>query len=384
MTWRTAAAVDDAVEATRRFLFPFRPVRWGILAFLLFAMATGVSAGVWTFVAADVFLTELVGSAGTGEASVTAAALRLAGGATADRLSLAVAVVAGGTAVALSVASLTLRLVFYDALETSDVRLFGPFFGRFRQAIGLFVAVVTLRAVAVGATALAAVVGVVSATPIRWAPIGSLAGATEALPVGSVVVAWALAGLAVLGASLALRLTYEFVVPTMVAEDIGVLAGWERVVHAVFSEWRESVAYLVVHSFVGLGSTLVGAVVVAILGMSVAAAGGVALLLVAALLGGLEALVGTTVGLVVGGLVTLAAVVALLLLTVPVAVLTRTYVITYEVAALGGIDPSVQLLDVGSETAATGGGEFETDAEVFETDAEVFETDVEEKAARRE
>lgn len=345
MTWRTAAAVDDAVEATRRFLFPFRPVRWGMLAVLLFAMATGVSVGVWAFVAADVFLAGLVwGAAG-------------------DRTSLAVAVVAGGTAVALSVASLTLRLVFYDALEANRVRLLGPFVRRFRQAIGLFVAVVTFRVVAVGSVGLAAVVGVASATPVSWSPIGPFAGATDALPVESVVVAWALAALAVLGASLALRLTYEFVVPTMVAEDIGVLAGWERVVHAVFAEWRESIAYLVVHSFVGLGTTLVGVLVVAVLGAGAAAAGGVVLLLAAVVLGGLEVLLGTTVGIAVVGAVTLAVSVALLALAVPVAVLTRTYVIAYEVAALGGIDPSVQLLDVGSETAAVDGGAFDTDAE---------------------
>lgn len=361
MSWRTVTAVDDAVGATRRFLFPFRPLRWGILAVLVFAMAGGVSAGVWTFVAADVLLAGFVESIETGGAGATAAIMRLASGVAADRLSLAVAVVAGGTAVALSVASLTLRLLFYDALETNEVRLLRPFFRRFRQAVGLFIAVVILRTVAVGAVALATVIGLVSATPVRWAPIESVGGATGALPVESVVAAWMLASLAVLGVSLALRLTYEFVVPMMIADDLGVLVGWKRVVYAVVSEWRETMAYLVVHFFVGLGTALFEAVVVGTLGLSVAAIGGVALLLAAGLLGGLGALVGTTIGLVVVGLVTLTAVTTLLMVAIPIAVLTRTYVITYEVAALGGIDPSVQLLGAGSETVALDGSEFRTD-----------------------
>jgi hypothetical protein len=167
--------------------------------------------------------------------------------------------------------------------------------------------------------------------------------------------------LAVLGVSLALRLTYEFVVPMMIADDLGVLVGWKRVVYAVVSEWRETMAYLVVHFFVGLGTALFEAVVVGTLGLSVAAIGGVALLLAAGLLGGLGALVGTTIGLVVVGLVTLTAVTTLLMVAIPMAVLTRTYVITYEVAALGGIDPSVQLLGAGSETVALDGSEFRTD-----------------------
>jgi len=33
MSWHAVDAVDDAVEATRRFLFPFSLVRWTKLAF---------------------------------------------------------------------------------------------------------------------------------------------------------------------------------------------------------------------------------------------------------------------------------------------------------------------------------------------------------------
>jgi len=58
-----------------------------------------------------------------------------------DRLIVAVAVAVVVAAVTFSVVSLSLRLVFYDALRTNEIRLWKPFLGRLRrQAIGLFVA----------------------------------------------------------------------------------------------------------------------------------------------------------------------------------------------------------------------------------------------------
>jgi len=38
MSWHAVAALDDAVDATRRFLFPFSLVRWAKLAFLILLM----------------------------------------------------------------------------------------------------------------------------------------------------------------------------------------------------------------------------------------------------------------------------------------------------------------------------------------------------------
>ena len=43
MSWNAVDAVDDAVEATRRFLFPVRLVRWAKLSVLVLLM--GGSAG---------------------------------------------------------------------------------------------------------------------------------------------------------------------------------------------------------------------------------------------------------------------------------------------------------------------------------------------------
>lgn len=355
MGWRTVEAVDDAVEATRRFLFPFHPVRWATLAVLVFVMGSSASVGAVIFVVTDVLLTGLIESALVGGTGVAVADTWRAAGVTANRLSLAVVVVAGGTAVAFSVASLTLRLAFYDALRTNTVRVVDPFLDCFRQAIGLFVAVTTLRILVAAPIVVSGVVGFVSATPIVWAPADVFVDAAEGLSVESVFLGGVLASLAVLGAWLALRLTYEFVVPVMVADETGVLAGWERVGRAVSTEWREALMYLVVHFFVGLGTALVETVVIGTVGVGVAAASGVALLFVAVSLGGVGALVGTTAGVVAIVVVTVVAVVTLLALTVPISVLTRSYVIAYEVTALGGIDQRVQLLTPDADTETVRG-----------------------------
>jgi len=54
--------------------------------------------------------------------------------------------------------------------------------------------------------------------------------------------------------------------------------------------------------------------------------------------------VGTTVGTVTVVLVVLVAVVTLLAVTLPISLVTRSYLISYEVATLGGIDSGLTLL----------------------------------------
>jgi hypothetical protein len=257
---------------------------------------------------------------------------------------LAVAVVA--VAIAASIASLSLRLVFYDALRTNRVRLWRPFLGRLRQAAGLFVVSTALSATVVGPVAVVAVVGnpirwrAVDVPVVAWRPIDVPVAVIASLPpwaTGIVVLAGAI--LLVIGA-LALRITHEFVVPVMVAREAGVLAAWRRVGAALRRSALDLVVYLVVHFFVGVGISLLQGVAFVLAASVVAVVGGVVLLVAAVPLGGLGALVGTAAGLVVLAAVGTVAIVCLLGLLAPVAVLTHTYAILYEVSTLAGLDPS--------------------------------------------
>ncbi|WP_123621834.1 hypothetical protein [Halorubrum sp. CSM-61] len=353
MGWQAVEAVDDAVEATRRFLFPFSLVRWAKLALLVLLMGGGANAGVSVPAAPDARIGGVsrvpgVGWAETGTESgvveFETVVSDLLGGLPGDWLIAAVAIVAVVCVVAFSVASLSLRLVFYDALRTNEVSLWRPFLGRLRQAVGLFVASVVLWSLAAGPIALAVLLAAAAEAPIGWGPIDSFAAAVGSLSIGPAVFL-VLVGIAVvLLATLALRLTYEFVVPAMVVEDTGVTAGWRRVWRTVSGEWAELLVYLGVHFFVGIGIAVVEGIALVLAGSAVVAVAGSTLLLAAVPLGGLGALASTTAGIATVAVVVIVAVAALVAVTLPVSVVTRSYLIAYEVATLGGIDSDLRLL----------------------------------------
>jgi len=364
MGWHAVEAVDDAVGVTRRFLFPFSLVRWAKLALLVFLMGGGANAGVSVPAAPDARIggiSGFLGSGGTetesedGVAALDAVVSDVLSGLPGDWLIAVVAFVVIASVVALSVASLSLRLVFYDALRTNEVRLWRPFLGRFRQAVGLFVASVGLWSLAAGPIALAVLVAAAAERPIGWGPIDSLATAMGSLSVGPAVILGLVGSVIVLLATLALRLTYEFVVPAMVVEETGVLAGWHRVWRAVSGEWLELLGYLAVHFFVRLGTAIVEGITLVIAGSAVVVITGSALLLAAVPLGGLGALASTAAGLVTVAIIGIAAAATLVALTLPVSVVTRSYVIAYEVATLGGIDPELALFHPDIDPTSTDG-----------------------------
>jgi hypothetical protein len=389
MGWHAVDAVDDAVEATRRFLFPFSLVRWAKLAILVLLMGGGANAGLSVPVAPDARLGGIsgfseglgTGAGSDGAAAVDAAVSDLLAGGSGDWLVVAVVLI-GLVAVGLSVASLSLRLVFYDALRTNEVRLWRPFLGRLRQAVGLFAVSVVLWLLAAGPIALTVLVVAAGETPIGWRPLDSFAGAVGSLSIAPAIAAGVLGSLVVLLGTLGLRLTYEFVVPAMVVGETGVLAGWRRVWRAIKWEWAELLVYLVVHFFVRLGTAIVGGIAFVVVGAVVAAVAGIAVLLAAVPLGGLGALVSTTAGVATVAIVGIAAAATLVAVTLPVGVVTRSYLIGYEVLTLGGIDPELSLLspDVGTgspdrNTTSIDTGSASTDSAPSSDDSDPTPTD---------
>lgn len=372
MSWHAVDAVDDAVDATRRFLFPFSLVRWTKLAILvLFMGGGGVSANASSSVASDSGVT-MPSNVGTGSAGIGSAGGGSVPGvpgqiAEAVTPELLVVGAVGLTLlfVAISVASLSLRLVFYDALRTNEVRIVAPFVSRLRQSLGLFVFTTVVSVLAAAPLALAIVVTVVADSSTGWPRVDSAVGTISSLPTGATVALGVLGAVIVAVAALILRFTYEFVVPTMIVDDTGVLGGWRRFVSTLRTEWTEFVVYLVIHLVISIGlSVVVG--IATILGFAlVAAVGGIVLLLVAVLLGGLNALVGTTAGVVAIVAVVIAGVVGLVVLVLPVQVVTLSYRLIYEVSTLGGVDPDLTLLhpDLRSGTDEPTRSASEDDAE---------------------
>ena len=354
MSWHAVDAVDDAVDATRRFLFPFSLVRWTKLGFLVLLMGGGGGASANASVSAvsdagvispgetgSVSTGADLGSAGIDPRSVTPGQLVE----TIDPGVLAVLAVGIVLLVAaFSVVSLSLRLVFYDALRTNEVRIRQPFRSRLRQSLGLFLFTAVLSAGAMAPLALAVLVASAANAPIGVGPIDSVAGSIGSLATGPVIVLGFVGAAFVAIAALALRFTYEFVVPTIVIEETGVLGGWRRFWRTLRTGWTEFVVYLVVHVIVSVGLSVVEGIAAVLAFALVGTVAGLVLLAVAAALGGLGALVGTTAGTAALAVVVIVAVASLIALVLPVRVVTSSYRIAYEVSTLGGIDGDLALL----------------------------------------
>jgi len=355
MNWHAVDAVDDAVEATRRFLFPFTPVRWTKLALLVLLMGGGVSANAPTPVipGADASTTErfapITDSWTVGVGAIDGG---LIAAVTGGKIFTAIVVGAVLLVAAFSVLSLSLRLAFYDALHTNEVRLWRPFVSRLRQATGLFVVLTAMSVAAATSVAIAVLVGSDSATSVGLGPLDSLLAAIASLSTGPAVALGAVGAVFALLGVLAIRFTYEFVVPTMVVEDRGVIAGWKRVWQPLRRSKADVAAYLVVHFVIGVGISIFETLAVVFVGAAVVVTAGAVLLVVAGVLGGLGTLIGTTAGIASVVVVGAVALLMLLLLLLPIRTLTRTYLISYEVSTLGGIDRSLALLHPDVDPAA--------------------------------
>jgi hypothetical protein len=365
MSWHAVDAVDDAVDATRRFLFPFGLVRWTKLGFLVLLMS-GVGGGVSASANASVSTLSDTGVISPGDTGVispggigslpTGAELSSAGidpgpvtlGELIGDLDpgvLAVAAVGVVTLIAaFSVVSLSLRLVFYDALRTNEVRVRRPFLSRLRQSLGLFLFTTVLSAATLLPLALVVLVGSAANATDGIGPIDSVVGSVGSLATGPTLVLGFVGAVLVGSTALALRFTYEFVVPTMIVEETGVLGGWRRLWTTLRTRPTDFAVYLVVHAVVSLGLSVAEGIAAVLAVALVATVAGLVLLVAAVALGGLGALIGTTAGAAALAVVAIVGVMVLTALVLPVRIVTRSYRIAYEVSTLGGIDRDLTLL----------------------------------------
>ncbi|KOX95514.1 DUF7544 domain-containing protein [Halorubrum tropicale] len=359
MSRHAVEAVDRAVRVTRGFLFPFEAVRWAKLGFLALVMVSGGAgasgattsslggpagggAGDWS----DAGVTEPVSVPAGVERAANAGVERLAGFDTALLAGLDAALLTGLAlgvllaGMALFACSIAFRLVFYEALSTTEVALWRPFRDRFRQALGLL-GVAVLSAVAVGLPAVAVAIAI---DPDLLRFLGVSAGGLAAR---SSVIGPAFGVLAVIGATVAVvgtvvsRITFEFVAPAMVARDVGVIDGWRAVWASFRGSWADVVFYFAVHLVLAAGVGIVQAVAAAFVAGVVGVSALVALLLAAVALGGVGALIGTTAGAIALAAVLVCAVVAVVVLTLPATLVVRTYLTAFEVSTLAGIDPTL-------------------------------------------
>ncbi len=334
MSWHAIDSVDEAINETRSFLTPVQLWTWLKLAVISIFVSVGGSYG---FSSLNVLTTApSTPSPPPGDASqpsLTAVTEALS----MSEITIIVAIVGILIALSLTYSLLTelFRFVFYDALRTDRVALLSPAAQRFGQAIRLFGFKIGLQVLAVAPF----VVGALAV----WYYRPDLAVSETMVGIGGllVVVAAAVIGLSYIAI---MRGTDEFVVPIMVLTDSGVIDGWRRFWPVFRGQLSQFGVYIVVHFLlllaIGIGSSIVGALIFGIVFTIGAVVG---LVLVFGIFGGLGAVTASSPALVLLGLVVLLTLLVGYVLFLPVQIVILSYVVTYEVSVLAAADEELRL-----------------------------------------
>jgi hypothetical protein len=370
MSWHAIDSVDEAIEETRSFLSPFAVGRWLKLALISIFVGTGgsglgllnlpssipgddspgnMSAGGGN-VTTDGNITPpsggefapggnvTAGAPPTGEVPPPSELLEMAGAELG--LLVAIGLLFVGIVLLLGLLTETLRFVFYDDLQTDTVRLIKPAKRRFGQALRLYAFKLGLGLLTVGPLA-----GLVVFFAVADIPVGLLV--------------FAAAGLLIIGVMLlstvVSRITNEFVVPTMVVTDSGVLDGWRRFWPVFRGQLSQFGVYLVVHFLLLLAVGIAQAILsVIVYGIVLTIGGVIGLVIVFGLFGGLSAAASSTAALVVLGLLALVTLLIGWVVLLPVQIAVLTYVTNYEVAMLAACDEELRLRPATTTSADDG------------------------------
>jgi len=354
MSWHAIDSVDETIEETRSFLSPFAVGRWLKLALISIFVGTGGSGlGLLNLpssfpgdgpaggnVTPDGNMTAsppggefapdgnvTAGAPPTGEVPPPSELLEMAGAELG--IIVAIALLVLGFGVAIGLLTEILRFVFYDDLQTDTVRLTEPAKRRFGQALRLYGFKIGLQLLTVGPIA-----GLVAFFLLADIPVGPLVGVAAALAVLAVV----------LVSTIVSRITSEFVVPTMVVTDSGVLDGWRRFWPVLREQLSQFGVYLVVHFLLLLAVGIARAILsILVYGIVLTIGGVIGLVIVFGVFGSVSAVTSSTAALVVLGLLALVTLLIGWVVLLPVQIAVLTYVTTYEVAMLAACDAELRL-----------------------------------------
>ncbi|NQS74230.1 MAG: hypothetical protein HQP72_07570 [Methanoculleus sp.] len=216
-----------------------------------------------------------------------------------------------------------MQFVFVDMLSTGDIHIRRYFGKRLGKGVRLFLfevalIVAMLLAIIAFGFMLIGYSGTGAATPLMFITL-----------IPPILVAAILFGLVLL-------LTTDFVVPIMIREDCGIIAGWRRLIGVITSQIWQIVVYVVTRFVLGLVAAIVQTILVIIAMVVIAipfALIGLALLAISQ---------GANISLLLGLLI------PYLIITIPVALLIAVPFITffryYALLVLEGLKPEYQLL----------------------------------------
>ena len=323
--WYAFAALSDARDATEDLLWPIDRGRWLRLA--LIALFVGVGGG-----------------APTGGSNVNVPSGGGGGGVPSDmpapsmpEVGSAVAIVAGIVlliillALVWSLIGAVMEFVLITGLRDREVSIREPFGANVRPGLRLFgfrLAVGIVSLLVIGLPLLAVFgfgIGISPAFLVLLVPLVVVFGVV------------ALVGAVVLG------VTTDFVVPTMLTEEVGVLDGWRRLWPTLRAEWKQVGLYIVAKFVLGIAVSLAVSLVVLLAALIVA--------IPFAIVGGALYLATSAAGVHTVGLVIAAVLVALFVLVMIVVALivqvpALTFVRYYSLSVLGMLVPELDLVGV--------------------------------------
>lgn len=329
MPWYALSTLDDARRATKSLLLPVDRGRWlrlALIAFFVGGLGGGGGSGGGGGQGTVNYSIDEVPSWVPGEfPPLEAPPVRSVAAVVA-----AIVVLVALLGLAYLVIGSVMEFVFVEGVRRQNVRIRAPFRTYLRPGLRLFgfrVFVGLLIFVLVAIPIVGAVLGGLSLSPAFFLLL---------LPVVFVV------GFVALAVGIVLQLTTDFVVPTMLEEDRGVLDAWRRVLPLLRAEWQQAALYVLVRYALAIGAAIAVGLVVVLLALVVAlpfvVVGGL-LYAVLASMGG-PGTAGWLVLGVVGALYGLAVVLVSLFVQVPVV----TYFRYYALFVLGEFDSSLDLV----------------------------------------
>ncbi|XVH32110.1 DUF7544 domain-containing protein [Haloferacaceae archaeon DSL9] len=343
MSWYAIDAIDEAIGASRRFLFPFRLIVWLKLAAIAFFLGGGsggsanVSGGFSPDLGSRTPPSELppVADGGLPPIVLDASEWAIIGG---------IVLFVVGLSLFFSLLTELARFVFYDALRRNDVALLAPARDRFGQAVRLLGFKLAVSALTASPAVLLG-----TAVYLGWLSADAVVGLDAVVLTGLAVVFVALVILSLL----LVRFTNEFVAPIMTLSDAGVVASWKRLWPTLAANWTQFLVYLVVHvllaAALGIAQTAVAVFVAGVL----VVAGILLGLPVIVASGGVDPATMTAVGILFVLALVVVLVAVLFVVLLPIRILVLTYLTAYELSVLAAANERFRLLPRPTEPAPT-------------------------------
>jgi hypothetical protein len=325
MTLYALDAIDDALDATRTFLWPFDRGRWARLALLMLFVG-----GVGGFNPVQVPGGSTGGGVDAPPASDGAGGLETVPSIGGPEIAIIAAIFGAVLLFGLGFLFVgsVMEFVFVDSLRKEAVTIRRYWSEHWRRGLRLF-----------GFRLVLGIVSFVLVGGVLVAAFAPLVFGNGGLSFGLLLAAIPVFVVVTIASGLVNGFTTMFVVPVMLGETTGVLSAWRRFWPTVTGQWKQYVAYAVmgfvlqlVGSILAGIATVVGAVVIAIPFGLVALAG-------AALLTVVEA-AGWAVIIVAALLFGLALVALVLVVSVPV----QTFLRYYALLVLGDTNEAFDLI----------------------------------------